>query len=238
MMKKFTMIELLVVIAIIGILISLLLPSLAKSREMAKRAVCKSNLSQINKATILYANDSKSLLPQNYYRHPGNNWRMTVTEPYNPEGQKFTKIGLLLKEGYMEGLQAAYCPSNNWQEDANSIAAGLNLRYEDNVPRWEAQVADPNAPNFVNVNYEWRKGEQTPVNLMQAETGDALAADMFFEWYGEFADTWFHSRYGKTYWNVMYVNGAVKNKEGLAHVMSWPQWNDATQWNVGYFSED
>lgn len=48
-MKKFTLIELLIVMAIIGILLSLLLPSLTKAKESARRAVCMSNQSQIYK---------------------------------------------------------------------------------------------------------------------------------------------------------------------------------------------
>ena len=46
-MKKFTLIELLVVVGILGILVSLLLPSLSKAREKGKSAVCKSNLKQV-----------------------------------------------------------------------------------------------------------------------------------------------------------------------------------------------
>ena len=56
MSKKiyFTLLELLIAIAVIGILVTLLLPSLRKSREHAQIAVCMSNQSQIAKAVFLY----------------------------------------------------------------------------------------------------------------------------------------------------------------------------------------
>ena len=237
-MKRFTLIELLVVTAILGILISILLPSISKSRELTKRAVCTTNLSQIGKATISYAADHDGFFPKNYSEYPGNNWRMTITEPYNPDGHKFTKIGRLLKEGYLDNLQVAYCPSNNWQSDSSSNTVGLFLDYKTNAEKWEVALANPNIlTNFVNVNYEWRKGLRGPEHLAKVNTGDAFASDMFFEWYGSYADNWFHSIYGQNYWNVLFVDGAVKAKKGLAHVASWPQWNDAAQWEEGYFSE-
>ena len=55
---KFTLIELLVVVAIIGILASLLLPSLSRAREMSRRAVCKSNQKQLFMTTSIYADDN------------------------------------------------------------------------------------------------------------------------------------------------------------------------------------
>lgn len=62
-MKKFSLIELLVVVAIIGILSSLLLPTLGKAREKARIKVCMNNLKQINAAAFLYMDDSEGFYP-------------------------------------------------------------------------------------------------------------------------------------------------------------------------------
>ena len=57
-MRFFTLIELLIVIAIIGILSSLLLPSLTKAREEARSVTCKSNLRQMGIGTQIYSTDN------------------------------------------------------------------------------------------------------------------------------------------------------------------------------------
>ena len=62
-MKKFTLIELLVVAAIIGILVSLLMPSLQRAREEAYRVVCTGNQKQLHIAGTLYANDNEGWVP-------------------------------------------------------------------------------------------------------------------------------------------------------------------------------
>lgn len=59
----FTLIELLVVVAIIALLLAILLPSLARAREQARRSVCLSNLHQMGNAFGLYAADSNQFLP-------------------------------------------------------------------------------------------------------------------------------------------------------------------------------
>ncbi|MCM8536234.1 MAG: prepilin-type N-terminal cleavage/methylation domain-containing protein [Lentisphaeraceae bacterium] len=69
-MKKFSLIELLVVVAIIGILASLLLPSLAKAREVAKFKVCMSNQRQISVAANLYATEFDGLMVGDYNSAP------------------------------------------------------------------------------------------------------------------------------------------------------------------------
>ena len=62
-MKKFTLIELLVVVAIIGILASLLLPSLGKARTKAIKAVCKSQIRQIHLKYEMYSDDNDGYYP-------------------------------------------------------------------------------------------------------------------------------------------------------------------------------
>jgi prepilin-type N-terminal cleavage/methylation domain-containing protein/prepilin-type processing-associated H-X9-DG protein len=59
----FTLIELLVVVAIIGLLVSILLPSLARARENARSSVCQSNIRQLAAGVIMYTVDGRSMLP-------------------------------------------------------------------------------------------------------------------------------------------------------------------------------
>lgn len=61
--RAFTLIELLVVIAIIALLISILLPSLSRARELSKRTVCAANLRGIGQAMFIYAQDDPQVFP-------------------------------------------------------------------------------------------------------------------------------------------------------------------------------
>ena len=61
--QAFTLIELLVVIVIIGILASILLPALARSKAVAKRIHCVGNVRQLALTAHLYADDNQYQLP-------------------------------------------------------------------------------------------------------------------------------------------------------------------------------
>jgi prepilin-type N-terminal cleavage/methylation domain-containing protein len=77
--KGFTLVELLVVIAIIALLMGILMPALARVRQLAFRLTCGTNLSGIGKAMLIYANDYEDELPRAGGRNSewgslGQNW--------------------------------------------------------------------------------------------------------------------------------------------------------------------
>ncbi len=60
--QGFTLIELLVVIAIIALLVTILMPSLERARDLARDAVCASSIRAIGMGDLLYANDCDGYL--------------------------------------------------------------------------------------------------------------------------------------------------------------------------------
>jgi len=67
----FTLIELLTVVAIIGILAAILIPTVGKVRETARRTVDASNLRQIGQGALIYANENNDKLPSRYLKKSG-----------------------------------------------------------------------------------------------------------------------------------------------------------------------
>jgi len=86
MKKAFTLIELLVVIAIISLLVSILMPSLAKAKLLAKRAACMAGMHSIGTGALMYSGDYAEEIPIAYRNFTGyaNNWNCWRTNllPY------------------------------------------------------------------------------------------------------------------------------------------------------------
>lgn len=61
--RAFTLIELLVVVAIIGVLMSLLLPSMSRARESVKQVICRNNLRTIWSGVLQYAFSHRDRVP-------------------------------------------------------------------------------------------------------------------------------------------------------------------------------
>lgn len=131
--KGFTLIELLVVVAIIALLISILLPSLARAREITKRAVCAANLRGIGQGMKVYSNDNSDFYPTAPFREGGgggtNNTNLvnfvnqmgrtlttqsTNTTPTNVSVSR--SLFILVTEGTTTAKQFL-CPSSGDTED-------------------------------------------------------------------------------------------------------------------------
>jgi len=61
--NAFTLIELLVVIGIIGLLMSILLPTLRRATQAARETQCMNNMRQLGLGMMMYADGSKGIIP-------------------------------------------------------------------------------------------------------------------------------------------------------------------------------
>ena len=75
----FTLVELLVVMAILSLLVSIIVPSLAKVRDNARSTLCKSNLRQIGFAQYLYSVDNDDRYTE-HFGISGISWQDELLE--------------------------------------------------------------------------------------------------------------------------------------------------------------
>lgn len=146
--NKFTLIELLVVVAIIGILSSLLIPSLSKARESAKRAACTSNLRQSGIAVYGYASDGDGYLCTNLFVNT-----LAAKPIYDDSNYKgrFNDGSTGYLETYLGDNDAAYnCPGSVHPQD-------FGIR--DSITTRQGTYA-----GFSNFNYTIRKIEKNHIN--------------------------------------------------------------------------
>ena len=65
--RKFNLLELIIVIATLGVLLTILLPSLRGAKERAYTAVCLSNQKQIGVAIFMYSKSHNAAIPSRLF---------------------------------------------------------------------------------------------------------------------------------------------------------------------------
>jgi prepilin-type N-terminal cleavage/methylation domain-containing protein len=108
----FTLIELLVVVAIIALLVSILLPTIARAKRIARETVCASNVHHVVEAFQIYASENEAALPD------------LSRDPITGHGTGqvcYWMMGYwrnLLRRRYGVARDMLYSPSNNrWNRD-------------------------------------------------------------------------------------------------------------------------
>jgi len=112
--RAFTLIELMIVIAIIGVLVGLLMPTLGKARESARRATCLSNLRQVHQSFLLFAEEYDGRVPIGYrgIGNPPKPIKQFNSMIYSSTSKKYCLFGGLYQTGKMKGPEIFFCPSN------------------------------------------------------------------------------------------------------------------------------
>ena len=213
--KGFTLVELLVVIGIIAVLISILLPTLARARESANRVKCASNLRQIAMASIAYANENKGSLPPPKFdngptQSPTYDYIFTYsyTNSWVDKGEEIgANIGRLIARKHLTTWDIIECPSSGRAQDDQ----WRQYQYNVHIKRkgGKTKVWWPKISNFGKVPktavpaYNPSTGAsgsyQFPSNVQRA-----LATDFINDL--EFA---YHSTQKGRAWNLAYIDGHV-----------------------------
>jgi len=121
--RGFTLMDVLVSIIIIAVLMGLLLPSLNRASETARRVSCQSNVRQIGLAIVMYADDFGGYMPVSVFLHANTNQRGN-DRPQNmstlllPEAERLSGtaawdgLGVLFANDYLSAPRVFYCPSH------------------------------------------------------------------------------------------------------------------------------
>jgi prepilin-type N-terminal cleavage/methylation domain-containing protein len=190
----FTLVELLVTLAIIVTLISLMIPSLSRMKEQARRMRCASNVSQIGTGLTMWADGrGKGELPKSAASDPVNPEPLESMMVYDtdlPPG--WDGLGLLFQYEYTPAGKIFYCPSHHGDHPYERYASDwanpggqkiyCNYQYRVFPPQSGARLTmDLIGPEVTLL----ADGLRTYSDYNHYEGNNMLKADMSVHWYDD-----------------------------------------------------
>jgi prepilin-type N-terminal cleavage/methylation domain-containing protein/prepilin-type processing-associated H-X9-DG protein len=148
--KAFTLMELLVVISIIALLLAILVPSLSKARELARRVVCTSNIKSICAANSTYASSLGMYCPIAYQDPaPENPDEKYVPWPYNMTFRKYLQLDEMKDSddgsSPFDWPDEFLCPSDKISTQKANALDSVLTSYGYNLSDWD----DPSWPDGI-----------------------------------------------------------------------------------------
>ncbi|MCK5564926.1 MAG: type II secretion system protein [Planctomycetes bacterium] len=145
--KGFTLIELLVVISIIALLLSILMPSLGKAREQAKRIICSNHLKTIGLVNAIYsAENNDAHVPFNDTTLPPGRRAWIANEAFRAIMDLNSKSSV--KESSRFSVPSEFlCPSDRISRHEENALGVVLLSYGYNVTDWSFQAIQAGVPN-------------------------------------------------------------------------------------------
>jgi len=161
--RAFTLIELLVVIAIIALLAAILFPAFERTREMARKTACLSNLKQIGLGFLQYQQDYDGYLPV------GNNGIGNQYEGW---------AGPILT--YVNSAQVFQCPSDSTKPNGAKTPISYAANYRIGTRNTSRSLA-LNLPQMVDPTKTMLLAEVTGyvANLSSAAEDDSPNTNMY-----------------------------------------------------------
>lgn len=198
--RGFTLPELLIAVAVVAVLIAIMLPTIGRVQEQARRVMCGSNQRQVGIGVSMFADANGGAIPSTFFvpvagaaKSGGPAAQDTIvlrlpvdTSDRGIEKGQWDGLGLLYSENYLNAPRVFYCPSHTgehpferyerqWSGETGVIAGNFQYRGEGPNGARRLYAIDPDAALVAD-------GVRSLSDLNHGDGFNVLRAGLSVEW--------------------------------------------------------